>query len=105
MQHSLVFSLETATAFFSICCILFFKFRYQKKCDELSIFSKEIEDKYNQLVQDRKDIVEFLKKSLEERKNDINDLQDKLSGQHQVTHKYFSFQSSLKKEFLQVLDM
>ena len=40
-----------------------------------------------QLVQDRKEIVEFLKKSLEQRQDEIADLNDRLLGLQQVSCK------------------
>uniref|UniRef100_H2YPP1 Cilia- and flagella-associated protein 157 n=1 Tax=Ciona savignyi TaxID=51511 RepID=H2YPP1_CIOSA len=58
--------------------------RYQKKCDELSISNAEYEEKYKQVVQDRKEIVDFLKKSLEQRQDDISDLHDRLLGLQQA---------------------
>ena len=64
---------------------LYLNFRCQKKCDTLSVTSGETEKKYNQLVQDRKEIVEFLKKSLEQRQDEIADLNDRLLGLQQVS--------------------
>ena len=73
----------------SVLCLFVIKYlicesRYQKKCDELSVLNNEVEEKYNQLVQDRKDIVDFLKKTLEERQEEISNLQDRLVGEQQV---------------------
>nr|XP_002123434.1 cilia- and flagella-associated protein 157 [Ciona intestinalis] len=58
--------------------------RYQKKCDELSISNAEYEEKYKQVVQDRKEIVDFLKKQLEQRQDEISDLHDRLLGLQQA---------------------
>ena len=41
--------------------------RYQRKCDELSVMNGEFKAEYNQLTTDKKEIVSFLKKSLENR--------------------------------------
>jgi len=44
----------------------------------------EFEEKHKQLTQDRKEIVDFLKKSLEQRQDEISDLNDRLSRLQQV---------------------
>jgi len=68
--------------------LLYYFERCQEKCDNLSVTSGETEKKYTQLVQDRKEIVEFLKKSLEQRQDEISDLNDRLLGLQQVWHIY-----------------
>ncbi|XP_076823875.1 cilia- and flagella-associated protein 157-like [Clavelina lepadiformis] len=82
--------------------------RYQKKCDELSISNTEYEEKHKQLVQDRKEIVDFLKKSLEQRQDEISDLHDRLLGLQQAKdaekESYENQLSHLKREFQEVRD-
>ena len=41
--------------------------RYQKKCDELEVANGQFKEKYSQMSDDKKEIVSFLKKSLEQR--------------------------------------
>jgi len=82
--------------------------RYQKKCDELGVSTKEYEEKYNQLQQDRKEIVDFLKKSLENRQDEISDLHDRLLGLQQSKdsekESFDNQMSQIKREFQEVRD-
>ena len=50
-------------------CIFFELFfsRYQKRCDELEVTNGQFREKYSQMGDDKKEIVGFLKKSLEQR--------------------------------------
>lgn len=41
--------------------------RYQHRCDELEVANAEYVDKYDQMDQDKKAIVSYLKKNLEQR--------------------------------------
>lgn len=52
--------------------------RYQEKCDLLEIRNKEVENEHDQQASDKKEIVSFLKKQLEQRSDEITDLQDRL---------------------------
>lgn len=54
--------------------------RYQKKCDELEIGNNGFKSQYEQQVNDKKEIVSFLKKQLEQRGEELADLQDRLIG-------------------------
>jgi len=82
--------------------------RYQKKCDELGVSTKEYEDKYGQLQQDRKEIVDFLKKSLENRQDEISDLHDRLLGLQQSKdsekESFDNQMTQIKREFQEVRD-
>ena len=49
-------------------CFTFY-FRYQARCDELEVANKEFKGKYDQMDQDRKANVAYLKKNLEARGN------------------------------------
>ena len=54
--------------------------RYQTKCDELELKNKEVDSKFEQQATDKKEIVSFLKKQLEQRADEIADLQERLIG-------------------------
>jgi len=54
--------------------------RYQQKCDELEISNKEVDSKFDQQATDKKEIISFLKKQLEQRADEIADLQERLIG-------------------------
>lgn len=58
--------------------------RYQKKCDELEIANQEYRSHYEQQTTDKREIVSFLKKQLEQRADEIADLQDRLIGLQQA---------------------
>lgn len=58
--------------------------RYQKKCDELEIANQDYRSQYEQQTTDKKEIVSFLKKQLEQRADEIADLQDRLIGLQQA---------------------
>ena len=67
-----------------VSCYVIIAHRRQIKCDELNVKSEETEKKYGQLERDRRDVINFLKKSLESREEEIADLTDRLSGLQQV---------------------
>lgn len=54
--------------------------RYQVRCDELEVKNKEVDGKFEQQATDNKEIVSFLKKQLEQRADEIADLQERLIG-------------------------
>ncbi|XP_013382164.1 cilia- and flagella-associated protein 157 isoform X1 [Lingula anatina] len=58
--------------------------RYQRKCDELGVQNSKYQDDYNQEKREKKDIIEFLKKSLETKTDEIADLNDRLVGLQQL---------------------
>lgn len=58
--------------------------RYQKKCDELELANQDYRSQYEQQTTDKKEIVSFLKKQLEQRADEIADLQDRLIGLQQA---------------------
>lgn len=58
--------------------------RYQKKCDELEIANQDYRSHYEQQTTDKREIVSFLKKQLEQRADEIADLQDRLIGLQQA---------------------
>nr|XP_039249586.1 cilia- and flagella-associated protein 157-like [Styela clava] len=82
--------------------------RYQQKCDALDISNKEFQGKYDQQVKDKKEIVSFLKKQLEQRSDEILDLNDKLAALQQAkdTEKesYEKQLATLKHEFQEMKD-
>eukprot|EP00112_Aurelia_sp_Birch-Aquarium-sp1_P021755 Seg593.13 transcript_id=Seg593.13/GoldUCD/mRNA.D3Y31 product="Cilia- and flagella-associated protein 157" protein_id=Seg593.13/GoldUCD/D3Y31 len=58
--------------------------RYQKKCDELEVRNSEFKDHFDQQASDKREIVSFLKKQLEQRADEIADLQERLIGLQQA---------------------
>ncbi len=58
--------------------------RYQKKCDELELRNTEFKNNSDQQSMDKKEIVSFLKKQLEQRADEIADLQERLIGLQQA---------------------
>jgi len=48
-------------------CRSFSVYRYQKKCDQLEVSNVEFRDKFEQLEENKKDIVAFIKKKLDEK--------------------------------------
>lgn len=58
--------------------------RYQKKCDEIELRNAEFKDNFDEQALDKKEIVSFLKKQLEQRADDIADLQERLIGLQQA---------------------
>ena len=52
--------------------------RYQSKCDQLEIENKDLQKNYEKQTQDKKEIVAFLKKKLEQMGDEVADLQEKL---------------------------
>jgi len=82
--------------------------RYQEKCDELRIKAKEHEEQYIQICKDKKEIVDFLKKTLEQRQDEICDLQDRLTALQQVKDQeretFDKQMTEMKREFQEVRD-
>merc|ERR1719494_701393 len=58
--------------------------RYQRKCDQLELGNNDYKSQFEQQVSDKKEIVSFLKKQLEQRADEIADLQDRLIGLQQA---------------------
>ena len=58
--------------------------RYQKKCDELEVRNSEFKHHFDQQASDKREIVSFLKKQLEQRADEIADLQERLIGLQQA---------------------
>jgi len=82
--------------------------RYQEKCDKLQLSATEHEDKYIQIGKDKKEIVSFLKKTLEQRQDEISDLQERLTALQQAKdHEKEAFDNQMtqiKREFQEVRD-
>ncbi|XP_043913945.1 cilia- and flagella-associated protein 157-like [Protopterus annectens] len=58
--------------------------RYQQRCDELTLRKDQYEKQYDQLLTEKKEIVAFLKRSLDQRIDDLADLNDRLIGLQQA---------------------
>jgi len=58
--------------------------RYQKKCDELEVANGQFHEKFEQMATDKKEIVAFWKKQVEQKTDDIADLNDRLVGLQQA---------------------
>jgi len=54
--------------------------RYQKKCDELEVNNGQFLDKYDQMATDKREIVAFWKKQVEQKTDEIADLNDRHIG-------------------------
>lgn len=52
--------------------------RYQERCDKLELRNNDVESMFEQQASDKKEIVSFLKKQLEQRSDEIADLQEKI---------------------------
>ncbi|XP_072176647.1 cilia- and flagella-associated protein 157-like [Diadema setosum] len=82
--------------------------RYQRKCDELEVANGEFRSRYDQMGTDKKEIVAFLKKQLEQRQDEIADLNDRLVGLQQAkdTEKdsYEAQLAQLRNEFQETKD-
>jgi DNA repair exonuclease SbcCD ATPase subunit len=57
--------------------------RYQKKCDELEVKNAEFRQQFDQMEENKRDIVAFIKKKLDEKVDEISDLNDRLVGLQQ----------------------
>ncbi|XP_064648997.1 cilia- and flagella-associated protein 157-like [Lineus longissimus] len=82
--------------------------RYQRKCDELELANGKFKNQYDQMGSDKKEIVSFLKKSLEQRGDEIADLNDRLIGLQQAKdaekETYESQLQQLRTEFQETKD-
>ncbi|KAL5021759.1 hypothetical protein ScPMuIL_000914 [Solemya velum] len=58
--------------------------RYQKKCDELEVSNGQFHDKFDQMASDKKEIVAFWKRQVEQKSDEIADLNDRLIGLQQA---------------------
>jgi len=82
--------------------------RYQTKCDALDLRNKELEKQFEQQASDKKEIVSFLKKQLEQRSDEIADLQERIIGIQQAKDvqkdKYEVEITTIKTEMQEVKD-
>jgi len=82
--------------------------RYQERCDELKIQANRHEQTYGQIEKDKREIVSFLKKTLEQRQDEIADLQERLTALQQAKDQEketFETQiTQLKREFQEMRD-
>jgi len=82
--------------------------RYQKKCDELTVKNGQFREQYDQMATDKKEIVSFLKQSLEQRGDEIADLNDRLIGLQQARdsekEQYETGMQQLRTEFQETKD-
>ncbi|GFO48575.1 cilia- and flagella-associated protein 157 [Plakobranchus ocellatus] len=58
--------------------------RYQKKCDELEVANGQFHAKFEQMATDKKEIVAFWKKQVEQKTDEIADLNDRHIGLQQT---------------------
>jgi len=82
--------------------------RYQEKCDKLQLSATEHEEKYIQIGKDKKEIVSFLKKTLEQRQDEISDLQERLTALQQTKEQekeaFENQMTQIKREFQEIRD-
>ncbi|KAH9496467.1 hypothetical protein Btru_010938 [Bulinus truncatus] len=58
--------------------------KYQKRCDELEVANGQFQEKFDQLSTDKKEIVSFWKKQVEQKSDEIADLNDRYIGLQQA---------------------
>ncbi|KAK3087928.1 hypothetical protein FSP39_012548 [Pinctada imbricata] len=58
--------------------------RYQKRCDELEVSRGSFQEKFGVLERDKVDIVDFFKKEVSKKNDEIADLNEQLSGLQQT---------------------
>ncbi|KAJ8006072.1 hypothetical protein DPEC_G00124460 [Dallia pectoralis] len=58
--------------------------RYKHKCDELEVKQKDFFSKYSTVEKEKKDIVQYLKRTLAQKEEDIRDLSEQLEGLQQA---------------------
>lgn len=71
-------------------CVSLFSFsssRYQLKSDELERQKKDLKAQYSTLEKEKKDIVEFLKRSVLEKEDEVDALTERLESQRQAAEK------------------
>ncbi|KAI8495376.1 hypothetical protein Bbelb_268310 [Branchiostoma belcheri] len=82
--------------------------RQQQKAQELEDANKEFKDQYDQMSKDKHDIVTFLKRTLQERIDEVADLTDRLSAlqqdKDQEKEAYEETIKSMKAEFQETKD-
>ena len=82
--------------------------RYQSKCDVLDLRNNELEKQFEQQSSDKKEIVSFLKKQLEQRSDEIADLQEQIIGLQQAKDvskdKYEVEITTIKTEMQEIKD-
>lgn len=82
--------------------------RYQAKCDTLDLRNKDLEKQFEQQASDKKEIVSFLKKQLEQRSDEIANLQEKMIGIQQAKDvqkdKYEVEITTIKTEMMEIKD-
>uniref|UniRef100_UPI0037E91A0B cilia- and flagella-associated protein 157 n=1 Tax=Semicossyphus pulcher TaxID=241346 RepID=UPI0037E91A0B len=77
--------------------------RYQLKCDQLEVQKKDLNSQHTVLEKEKKDIVEYLKRSLLEKEDEVDELTERLESQRQAADQerdVLQLQlSQLRKEF------
>ncbi|KAI8771306.1 cilia- and flagella-associated protein 157 [Biomphalaria glabrata] len=58
--------------------------KYQKRCDELEVANGQFQEKFDQLSSDKKEIISFWKKQVEQKADEIVDLNDRYIGLQQA---------------------
>ncbi|XP_069741843.1 cilia- and flagella-associated protein 157 [Narcine bancroftii] len=82
--------------------------RYQRRLDELEVTKIDSDEKQEQLTKDLQDVIAYLKKGLNQRNDEIADLNDKMVGLMQAKENekgtYESQLSQLRQEFQETKD-
>lgn len=61
--------------------------RYQLRCDQLERQLKDLNSQFNVLEKEKRDIVEYLKHSLLEKEDEVEELTERLGSQGQAADK------------------
>lgn len=78
--------------------------RYQLKCDELEVKEKDLSSKINNVEKGKKDIVLYMKRTLTQKEDELNDLAETLSRHQQdqeAERESFELQLSMLRHELQ----
>lgn len=81
-----------------------FSCRYQLKCDELEVKEKDLSSKINNVEKGKKDIVLYMKRTLTQKEDELNDLAETLSRHQQdqeAERESFELQLSMLRHELQ----
>jgi hypothetical protein len=64
-------------------------FRIKARCLELEMSNEEYQKRYEQLDEDRADIIAYLKRMVQEKEDEMTELKERLEGLHKVHDKAF----------------
>uniref|UniRef100_A0A667YZ73 Cilia- and flagella-associated protein 157 n=1 Tax=Myripristis murdjan TaxID=586833 RepID=A0A667YZ73_9TELE len=59
--------------------------RYQHKCDELEVQRRDFDSRYDTLQRDKRDVVEYLKRSVAQKEDELDELSERLQALQSAT--------------------